>query len=82
MSEVATVAALPSAQQSATSSIQRAVGSLRKDAHDVANSSGVASRETIQALLDSRQQLIYTQAAAKIISVSDEMQKSLIDIRV
>jgi hypothetical protein len=33
-------------------------------------------------LIESRQQVLYTQAAAKLISASDEMTKSLLDIRV
>lgn len=72
---------IPSALQSATGAINRAGKSLDKDAAVTASSMAVESRETLGALVDSRQQLLYTQAAAKIISASDEMMQSLIDIR-
>jgi hypothetical protein len=81
MNDVTALAAIPSALQSATGAIQKNVKGIEKDAHTVANSNAVQSRETIEALLDSRQLVLYTQAAAKLISVSDEMQKSLVDIR-
>jgi hypothetical protein len=82
MTDVASIAAIPSALQSATSTIHRAVKTLEKDAHVVAKSSAIESRDTLGALIDSRRQLLYTRAAAKIISASDEMTKSLLDIRV
>lgn len=69
---------MPGAMQSATSTIQRAVNTVAKNADVVANSQ-VMSRETIEALISSRQQVLYTSAAAKLISVSDEMTQSLID---
>jgi len=81
MTDVASIAAIPSAQQSATGAIQRAVKALEKDAVAVANSSAVESRDTLSALIDSRQQVLYTQAAVKIFSASDEITKSLLDIR-
>ena len=52
-----------------------------QDAAVVANSSAVEARDTLNALIDSRQQLLYTRAAAKIISTSDAMTQSLLDIR-
>ncbi|MEO8017453.1 MAG: hypothetical protein ABI769_06545 [Pseudomonadota bacterium] len=81
MTDVATIAAIPSALQSATESIHRAVKTLEKDAGVVAKSSAIQSGDTVAALVDSRQQLLYTRAAAKIILASDEMTKSLLDIR-
>ena len=72
---------IPSALQSATSAIHRAVKSLEMDANVVARSSDVASRDTLSALVDSRQQLLYTRAAVKIIAASDAMTRTLIDIR-
>ena len=75
------VAFIPSALQSATSAIHRAVKSLEKDANVVARSSAVESRDTLSALVDSRQQLLYTRAAVKIIAASDAMTRTLIDIR-
>jgi hypothetical protein len=80
MSEVASTTAIPSALQSSTGALQRAAKTLEKDAQVVANSSAVGSRETVDALIDSRQQLLYASAAAKLFSASDEMTKSLLDI--
>ena len=72
---------IPSALQSATSAIHRAVKNMEKDASVVARSSAVESRDTLNALVDSRQQLLYTRAAVKIITASDAMTKTLLDIR-
>ena len=47
----------------------------------IARSDSVESRDTLRALIDSRQQLLYTKAAAKLISAADELSQSLIDIR-
>jgi hypothetical protein len=79
--DIGSIAAIPSALQSATGAIARSGKALEKDANVVARSTAVESRDTLNALLDSRQQLLYTRAAAKLISASDEMMKSLIDIR-
>lgn len=78
-SRMSSIAALPSAVHSATAAIHRATNAVARDAAVVANP-GVASRETIAALIDSRQQVLYTSAAAKLISASDQMTRSLIDI--
>jgi hypothetical protein len=81
MTDIAAITAIPSALQSATGAIHRAGKALEKDANVVARSTAVESRDTLSALIDSRQQLLYTRAAAKIITASDAMMKSLIDIR-
>jgi hypothetical protein len=81
MTGVASIAAIPSAMQSATSAIHRSGKALEKDANIVARSTAVESRDTLHALVDSRQQLLYTRAAAKVITAADEMTKSLLDIR-
>ena len=73
--------ATPSALQSATATINRSQANLRQDASVVANSQAVESRDTLAALVDSRQQVLYTAAAAKLISASDEMLASLLDVR-
>jgi hypothetical protein len=39
----------------------------------------VASRDLIQALIDAKQQVLYTAAAAKLISASDDMTRSILD---
>ncbi|HEV8444319.1 MAG TPA: hypothetical protein VGQ27_12600 [Steroidobacteraceae bacterium] len=71
----------PPALQSATTSITRSLNNLRKDATVVANSDTVMSKDTIAALVDSRQQVLYTSAAAKLISASDDMLASLLDVK-
>ena len=70
----------PSALQSATATINRSQANLRKDAAVVASSQAVESRDTLAALVDSRQQELYTSAAAKLIKASDEMLASLLDV--
>lgn len=80
MNDVASLAAIPSALQSATSAIQKSVEGLAQDANTVARSQDVMSRDVLPALIDSRQQVLYTQAAAKLIAASDEMTKSLLDV--
>jgi hypothetical protein len=47
----------------------------------VANQSDPSSKDAITAMVDARQQLLYTQAAARIISTSNEMIGSLINTR-
>jgi hypothetical protein len=81
MNGISPLGGIPGALQSATGAINRAGKSLDKDAAVTAASVSVESRDTAGALIDSRQQLLYTQAAAKIISASDELMQSLIDIR-
>src|SRR5262245_55018593 len=75
------ITAIPGAAQIATNAIHRSVDNLRKDANIVAQSNDVTSRETLGAMIDSRQQVLYTAAAAKLISASDEMLASLLDVR-
>ncbi len=81
MNDIASIAAIPTALQSATSAIQKSHRALEKDANVVARSNAVESRDTLEALIDSRQQLLYTKAAAKLISAADEITQSVIDIR-
>src|SRR5215510_14765869 len=70
----------PSAVQIATTAINRSQANLRKDATVVASSSTVMSKDTIAAIIDSRQQVLYTSAAARLINASDEMMQSLLDV--
>jgi len=81
MSDIASIATIPSAVQSATSAISRAGKAVSKDAGVVANAPTVMSKDVIGALIDSRQQMLYTAAAAKLISASDDMMQSLLDVR-
>lgn len=62
----------------ATGAIQRSTNALSQDAALVADP-GVASRDLVEALVDSKQQVLYTAAAAKLINASDEMTRSLLD---
>lgn len=78
------ISAIPSAMQSAVSAIARSQRSLASDAAVVARSSAAPpqalSRDTLEALIDSRQQVLYTAAAARLISASDQITRSLIDV--
>lgn len=67
--------------QSASATIQRAVANLSRDAATVAASSITQTGELLPALIDSRQQLLYTQAGAKMIETANQMMGSLLDIR-
>jgi adenylate kinase len=84
------IANIPSAFQSATNTIRRAQENVDKDAGVIASSTivdernadarKVDARETVNALVDSRQQVLYTQAAARIIRATDAMTKTLLDV--
>lgn len=76
---MSSISSVPGAVQTATSAINRSTNALAKDAAVVA-SQEAESRELIGALVDSRQQVLYTAAAVKILDASDEMMKSLLDI--
>jgi hypothetical protein len=80
MTDVASITAIPTALQSGVGAIQRAVKAADKDAAVVANSSAVESSATLDALVDAREQVLYTRVAARIVNASDEMTKSLLDI--
>ena len=80
MTDIASIPAA-SAAQIATSAIRKSQNELRKDASVVANQSDPSSKDAITAMVDSRQQLLYTQAAARIINTSNEMIGSLLDTK-
>jgi hypothetical protein len=65
----------------ATEAIKKSLVNVAKDAHVVANSPSVTSADTLQALVDARQQVLYTKAGAAIISTTDRVVKSLLDTR-
>ena len=75
---MSSIAAISGVLPTATSAIQRSTKALAQDASVVANP-GVASRDLVEALVDSKQQVLYTAAAAKLISASDEMTRSILD---
>lgn len=67
--------------QIAAGGIRKAVSNVARDAHAVANSTDVMSRDTMEALIDAKQQVLYTRAGARMISVANEMMGTLLDIR-
>jgi len=71
----------PSVVQIASAAINRGVAGLNRDAAVIASSSVADLRAALPALIDSRQQLLYTQAAARVMSAANEMLGTLIDIR-
>ncbi len=81
MSGISSISGLPGAFQSAATTIDRAVAGASGDAATVASSSMVdSSGEMLSALIDARQQLLYTQAGAKMMSTANEMLGTIIDI--
>jgi hypothetical protein len=83
MNSITSGGSLPDIMQSASSAIGRAVAGATSDAAVIAGSStgGVDGGELLTALVDSRQQLLYTQAGAKMMETASQMLGSLIDIR-
>jgi len=72
----------PGVIQSATTMINRAQAGATRDAATVASSAmGDGGADILGALVDARQQALYTQAGAKMISAANEMMGSLLDIR-
>jgi hypothetical protein len=67
--------------QSASAMIQRSVANVSRDAATVASASVTNASDVLPALIDSRQQLLYTQAGAKLIETANQMMGSLLDIR-
>jgi hypothetical protein len=74
------ISSTPGLMQIAAGSIRKSVNSLAADAHIVANSADVTSGRTVEALIDARQQVLYTKAGARMISAADEMISSLLDV--
>jgi len=78
------ITAIPSVMSSATNAVRKSVDRLAQDAHVVANSStaeastAVEQRDVVNALVDAKQQVIYTKAAAKMVRAADEMVSSLL----
>ncbi|MEO8314516.1 MAG: hypothetical protein ABI645_06935 [Pseudomonadota bacterium] len=79
MSDIAAIStnALPIAADA----IRKSLANVARDAHVIANSPSVTSADTLQALVDTRQQALYIKAGAKIISTADRMVRSLLDTR-
>jgi hypothetical protein len=81
MSSLISGAGLSGVMQNAATTIQRSVAGATQDAAVIAGSSVAdGGEQMLAALLDSRQQLLYTQAGAKMMETAGQMLGSLIDI--
>ena len=67
----------PNIYQSAGTMISRAASAVSDASATVASATNV--NDVLPAMIDARQQLLYTQAAAKMISTANAMLGSLID---
>jgi hypothetical protein len=81
MNAITSPDAASSVMQIATSAVNRAVAGMSGDAATVASAAIAQSGDLLTAIVDSRQQLLYAQAGAKMISAADQMLGTLIDIR-
>ena len=79
MSGISSLGSFANAFQSATTTIGRAVAGAGQDAAAVA-SPALDSSAMLAALVDARQQLLYTQAGAKMMNTASEMLGTIIDI--
>jgi hypothetical protein len=82
---MSSIAAIPGVFQSAVDTMDRSQRELKKDASVVATSmiedaQNSASKDTVAALVDAREQVLYAKAAAKLIRADDIMTKALLDI--
>lgn len=75
------ISSLGNVFQSASATIQRSVANVSRDAAVVASAPVTNTSDVLPALIDSRQQLLYTQAGAKMIETANQMMGSLLDIR-
>lgn len=73
------IASAPNIVQSASTMLSRAASSMASASATVASATDV--NDMLPAMIDARQQLLYTQAAAKMISTANAMMGSLIDTR-
>jgi len=72
---------LPAALQSSGTAVKRALAGLDRDAAAIAAGSIENTSALLPALIDSRQQLLYSKAATKLMASADEMIGTLIDVR-
>jgi hypothetical protein len=81
MNAISSIAGFPSPFQGASSTIGRAVAGASRDVAAVAAATGAQDPSAmLAALVDARQQLIYTQAGAKMMNTATEMLGTIIDI--
>jgi flagellar basal body rod protein FlgG len=71
---------IPDAAQSAQLGIARGIGGLNEDAQVVAQSVTGSGGDLTAALVDSLQQKLAVEASAKVLTASDQMLGSLIDV--
>jgi hypothetical protein len=71
------IASTSSLFQSASTMINRASAAVNKSSATVASATDVT--DVLPAMIDARQQVLYTQAAAKMISTGNAMIGSLLD---
>lgn len=82
---MSSIAAIPGVFQSATSTMNRSQRNLEKDASVVAtsmiqDSAADSSKDTVAAMVDAHEQVLYARAAAKLIRADDAMTKALLDV--
>jgi hypothetical protein len=71
---------IPDAAQSAQLGIARGIWGLNKDAQVVAQSVTGSSGDLTAALVDSLQEKLSVEASARVLSASDQMLGTLVDI--
>ncbi len=81
MTNPITGAGLSSVMHNAATTINRSVDGASRDAAIVAGAAtGDGGEQMLSALIDSKQQLLYTQAGAKMMETAGQMLGSIIDI--
>ena len=81
MTSLISGASLSSVMQSAATTINRGTAGVGRDAAIVAGASvSDGGEQMLSALVDSKQQLLYTQAGAKMMDTAGQMLGSLLDI--
>ena len=82
MTNAVSGAGLSSVMHNAAATINRSVDGASRDAAIVAGASmGDGGEQMLTALIDSKQQLLYTQAGAKMMETAGQMLGSIIDIK-
>jgi flagellar hook protein FlgE len=81
MNSIGMAGGLSDIMRSAGTAITRGAAGVSRDAAVVAGASSVDTGQVLTALIDSRQQLMYTQAGAKMMETASQMMGTLIDIR-
>ncbi len=80
MNEFSLMSNIPDAAQSAQLGIARGIRGLNEDAQVVAQSITGSGGDPTAALVDSLQQKLSVEASAKVLSVSDQMLGTLVDV--